>query len=259
VPTMLARIVSLPDATLGRYDVSSIQVITTGASPCPHVVKQKVIAHFGGHCLIESYGSTELGIIARIHPGDHLKKPGSCGTLLEGVQVRVVDDQGRELPRGQSGELWVKTPAMIERYLNEGPPADLKPDGFFATGDVGRFDEDGYLYILDRKKDMIIAGGINIYPAEIENALRAHEAVLDAAAFGVPHAELGEEVKAVVELVPGKRTTEAELIAFVADKLAAYKRPRSIDVVAEIPRNPTGKVLKTELRAPYWAGAGRVI
>jgi long-chain acyl-CoA synthetase len=259
VPTMLARVVSLPSETLARYDVSSIQVIPTGASPCPHVVKQKVIAYFGDHCLIESYGSTELGIISRIHAGDHLKKPGSCGRLLDGVSVRVVDDEGRELPRGQSGELWVKTPAMIERYLNEGTPADLKRDGFFATGDVGRFDEDGYLYILDRKKDMIIAGGVNIYPAEIENALRGHPAVLDAAAFGVPHTELGEEVKAVVELVPGKHVTEAELIAFVADKLAAYKRPRSIDVVAEIPRNPTGKVLKTELRAPYWVSAGRVI
>jgi len=259
VPTMLARIVSLPRETLARYDVSSIQVIPTGASPCPHVVKQRVIAYFGDHCLIESYGSTELGIISRIHPGDHLKKPGSCGKLLEGVQARVVDDEGRELPRGQSGELWVKTPAMIERYLNEGPPSDLKQDGFFATGDIGRFDEDGYLYILDRKKDMIIAGGVNIYPAEIENALRGHPAVLDAAAFGVPHAELGETVKAVVEAVPGKRVTEAELIAFIADKLAAYKRPRSIDVVAEIPRNPTGKVLKTELRAPYWASADRMI
>ena len=259
VPTMLARIVSLPPETLARYDVSSIQVIPTGASPCPHVVKQKVIAYFGDHCLIESYGSTELGIIARVAPHEHLAKPGSCGKLLEGVEVRIVGDDGREVLRGDSGELWVKTPAMIERYLNEGRPADLKDDGFFATGDVGRFDEDGYLYILDRKKDMIIAGGVNIYPAEIENALRAHPAVLDAAAFGIPHAELGEEVKAVVELVPGQSATEAELLAFVVGELAAYKRPRSIDVIAEIPRNQTGKVLKTQLRAPYWAAAGRVI
>jgi long-chain acyl-CoA synthetase len=256
---MLARIVSLPDETLARYDVSSIQVITTGASPCPHAVKRKVVAYFGDHCLIESYGSTELGIIARMSPGEHMRKPGSCGTLLDGVEARVVDDLGRELPRGQSGELWVKTPAMIEHYLNEGRPADLKDDGFFATGDVGRFDDDGYLYILDRKKDMIIAGGVNIYPAEIEDVLRAHPAVLDAAAFGVPHAELGESVRAAVELLPGKHADEAELLAYVSGKLAAYKRPRAIDVVAEIPRNPTGKVLKTELRAPHWAGAGRTI
>jgi long-chain acyl-CoA synthetase len=144
---------------------------------------------------------------------------------------------------------------MIERYLNEAPPKELV-SGFFATGDIGRFDEDGYLYILDRKKDMIIAGGVNIYPAEIENALCAHPGVFDAAVFGIPHADLGEEVKALVERVAGATLNEAELLAFVADKLASYKRPRTIEWVAELPRNAAGKVLKAQLRAPYWAAAG---
>jgi long-chain acyl-CoA synthetase len=258
VPTMLNRIVNLPQATLDRYDVSSIRTIVTGASPCPQSVKEKVIAYFGNHCLTESYGSTEVGIVTRMLPEDHLRKPGSCGRVIDQVQVRIVDGEGRELARGETGEITVKTPVMIERYLNEGTPRELA-DGFFATGDVGRLEEDDYLYILDRKKDMIIAGGVNIYPAEIENSLRRHPAVLDAAVFGIPHPELGEQVKAVVECVDGHSVSEADLLAFVGAELATYKRPRSVEFVAEIPRNAAGKPLKAQLRAPYWAGTGKVI
>jgi long-chain acyl-CoA synthetase len=174
------------------------------------------------------------------------------------VQVRLVDDAGREVAQGELGEILVKTDAMIERYLNEGTPSELS-DGFFATGDVGRFDADGFLYIVDRKKDMIIAGGVNIYPAEIEAALREHPAVLDAAVFGIPHPEWGEQVKAVIECVDGRSVSEPELLAFVSDKLAGYKRPRSIELVAEIPRNQAGKPLKAQMRAPYWAATGKVI
>jgi len=255
---MLNRIVNLPERVLAKYDVSSIRVITTGASPCPHAVKEKVIAYFGDHCLYESYGSTEVGLVTRMLPQDHLLKPGSCGQLLDNVELKLVDAEGREVPRGGIGEILVKTPLMIERYLNQGKPEELQ-QGFFATGDIGRVDDDGFLYILDRKKDMIIAGGVNIYPAEIENALREHPAVLDAAAFGIPHAERGEEVKAVVECKDGFSVSEPELIAFVSDKLAAYKRPRSIDFVREIPRNPAGKPLKAAMREPYWQGTGKVI
>jgi long-chain acyl-CoA synthetase len=258
VPTMLNRIVNLPQETLDRYDVSSIRTIVTGASPCPQSVKEKVIEYFGDHCLTESYGSTEVGLVTRMLPEDHLRKPGSCGRVYDHVEVRIVDGQGRELPRGETGEIMVKTPGMIERYLNEGAPRELA-NGFFATGDVGRLDEDGYLYIVDRKKDMIIAGGVNIYPAEIENSLRRHPAVLDAAVFGIPHPELGEQVKAVVECVDGHSVSEADLLAFVAAELATYKRPRSVEFVAEIPRNAAGKPLKAQLRAPYWAGTGKVI
>jgi long-chain acyl-CoA synthetase len=258
VPTMLNRIVNLPESVLAAHDVSSIKRLITGASPCPQSIKQKVIAYFGAHCLIESYGTTEVGIIARMRPRDHLEKPGACGRVVEGVQVEIRDDAGQVLPQGESGEIYVRTPYMIERYLNEAPPRELV-DGFFATGDVGRFDADGFLYVLDRKKDMIIAGGVNIYPAEIEDALRQHPAVLDAAAFGVPHAEWGEEVKAVVECVEGASASEAELLAFLGDRLAGYKRPRAIDVLREIPRNPAGKILKAQLRAPYWAATGKRI
>ncbi|MFI5308388.1 MAG: class I adenylate-forming enzyme family protein, partial [Polyangiales bacterium] len=258
VPTMLNRIVNLPPQVLAAHDVSSIRIITTGASPCPQSVKEKVIAYFGDHCLFESYGSTEVGLVTRMLPQDHLCKPGSCGQLLDGVELKLLDDEGHEVSPGAVGEIYVKTPSMIERYLNQGAPDELR-DGFFATGDVGRLDEDGYLYILDRKKDMIIAGGVNIYPAEIENALREHPAVLDAAVFGIPHAELGEQVKAVIECKDGCTVSEPDLLAFVADKLAAYKRPRSIEVVREIPRNPAGKPLKAAMRAPYWQGTGKAI
>jgi long-chain acyl-CoA synthetase len=258
VPTMLNRIVSLPEAVLAAYDVSSIRVITTGASPCPQAVKEKVIAYFGNHCLFESYGSTETGIISRMRPHDHLRKPGSCGRLLENVSLRIVDADGTDVAPGGAGEILVKTPVMIERYLNQGTPDELI-DGYFATGDVGRLDEEGFLYILDRKKDMIIAGGVNIYPAEIENALRQHPAVFDVAVFGIPHAEWGEEVKAVVECRAGCTLNQDELRAFVSDKLAGYKRPRSIEFVAEIPRNAAGKPLKAQMRAPYWKTSGKVI
>jgi long-chain acyl-CoA synthetase len=173
--------------------------------------------------------------------------------------VRIVDDAGREQPRGALGEIQVKTPVMIERYFNEAPPPELLADGFFATGDVGRIDDDGFLYVVDRKKDMIIAGGVNIYPAEIENALRRHPAVFDAAVFGIPHAELGETVLAVVECNPGAQPSASELSAFAAQELAPYKLPRAIEFMAELPRNAAGKVRKAELRAPYWAGLGTKI
>ena len=258
VPTMLNRIMSLPDEVLAAHDVSSIRSITTGAAPCPQALKERVIAYFGAHCLVESYGTTEVGIIARMFPGDHLTKPGACGRVIDGVDVQIRDDRGNALPRGELGEICVRTPYMIERYLNEAPPRELE-GGYFCTGDIGRFDADGFLYVLDRKKDMIIAGGTNIYPAEIEDALRAHPAVLDAAVYGVPHPDLGEQVRAAVECVDGRTVSEAELLAFVSDRLAAYKRPRSIDFMHEIPRNPAGKVLKRQLREPHWVATGKQI
>jgi long-chain acyl-CoA synthetase len=258
VPTMLNRIMSLPEEVRRAHAVSSVQLLTTGASPCPQSIKEQVIAYFGAECLVESYGTTEVGIIARMRPQDHLSKPGACGRPIEGVVVEIRDAQGRVLPQGEVGEIFVRTPVMIETYLNEAPPKELV-DGFFATGDVGRFDADGFLYVIDRKKDMIIAGGVNIYPAEIEDALRRHPAVLDVAAFGVPSAEWGEEVRAAVELHEGQHVSEAALLAFLGEHLAAYKRPRVIDFLREIPRNPAGKILKSELRAPFWANADKRI
>ena len=259
VPTMLNRILSLPEEVRRRYDVSSIRIITTGASVCPADVKHEVMKYFGP-CLYESYGSTETGLITLLTPADQERRAESCGRVFDGVDVRIVDDDGRALPLGAVGQIFVRSPMTISAYVGESAlDADVAQDGYFTAGDVGRLDEEGFLYILDRKKDMIISGGVNIYPAEIEKALREHPSVLDAAVFGVPNADWGEEVKAICEPLPGRQVDEPELLAFVAQRLAGFKRPRTIEFVQELPRNAAGKVLKRELRAPYWVGAGRVI
>ena len=259
VPTMLNRIVNLPEEVRARYDMSSIRIITTGASVCPAELKRKVSAYFG-QCLYESYGSTETGLITLSTPADQERHPDSCGRLLDGIDVRVLDDEGRVLAPGLVGQIFVKSPMTIAAYVGESSlDGDVARDGYFTAGDVGRLDQDGYLYIVDRKKDMIISGGVNIYPAEVETALREHPAVFDAAVFGIPNPDWGEEVKAVCEPVPGSRVAASELLAFVSQRLADYKRPRSIEFVPELPRNAAGKVLKNELRAPHWAGHGRVI
>ena len=189
------------------------------------------------------------------------KKPGSSGLPHTHVELSIRDEGGAELPRGTVGEIWVKTPVVIGQYLNAKPlGADvLDANGFFRTGDMGHVDADGYLFITDRAKDMIISGGVNIYPAEIEAALLKHRAVQDAAVIGIPDDEFGEQVKAFVELKPGLAATPDELLAHCKDELASYKRPKSIDIVAELPRNTMGKLLKKDLRAPYWKNRERKV
>lgn len=260
VPTMLNRIVDLPESVRRSYDVSSVRMILTGASPVPFDLKRRVIDYFGPHCLYESYGASEIGLATLLPPEEQLWRPGSCGRLLEGVAVRILDERGAELPRGEVGDIYVSSPEVIDRYLTKDPQgADVSKDGYFDTGDVGRLDEDGFLYIVDRKKDLIISGGVNIYPAEVEAVLRQHPAILDVAVFGVPNDDLGEEVKAVCEVVPDSSVTAEELLAFSRSKLGGYKCPRSIDFTDELPRSPVGKLLKRQLREPYWAATGRDI
>jgi long-chain acyl-CoA synthetase len=259
VPTMLSRIVNLPEATRSRYDTSSLRIITTGASVCPAELKRKVRDHLGP-CLYESYGSTETGVITILEPEDQERHADSCGRLLDGVDVRIVDDEGRLLPRGEVGRIFIRSPATIDAYLGAADLGeDMAEDGYFTAGDVGKLDAEGFLTIVDRRKDMIISGGVNIYPAEIEAALREHPAIFDAAAFGIPNPDFGEEVRAVCEQIPGRQVSEQEILTFLEDKLADYKRPRAVLVVDELPRNAIGKVMKRDLRAPYWAGTGRAI
>ncbi|MFQ5503192.1 MAG: class I adenylate-forming enzyme family protein [Planctomycetota bacterium] len=260
VPTMLSRIVQLPESVRRRYDVSSLRMILTGASPVPFALKKRVIAHFGPNCLYESYGSTEVGLATLLVPEEQLRRPGSCGRLLAGVDVLVRNEDGAEVALGEVGEIYLSSPEVVHRYLNvEVDATDISADGYFATGDIGVLDQDRFLYIVDRKKDIIISGGTNLYPAEIEAALREHPAVQDVAVFGVPNEDLGEEVKAVCELIPGKSVTAEELMAFSKRELAGNKRPRSIDLTDELPRSPVGKILKRELRQPYWAATGKNI
>ena len=261
VPTMCQRISVLPPEILSRYDVSSIKAISLGAAPVPYGLKQWAVGHFGPGKLSEGYGSTETGMISSLSPADQLVKPGSSGLPFKGVAIRIRDGAGRDLPPGETGDIWVKTPTTIRAYLNaDALGADVRDaEGFFKVGDVGRLEADGHLYLTDRSKDMIVAGGVNIYPAEIEAELQAHPQVLAAAVIGVPDDDLGEAPIAFLEMRPGAVAGPEEIAATVRDRLAAFKRPRAIHIIDELPRNPMGKILKTELRAPFWKGRERNI
>jgi long-chain acyl-CoA synthetase len=258
VPTMYKRIAALPPDVLARYDVASIRSLGVGAAPVAYSLKEWIIGHFGP-CLAEGYGVTETGMLTALSPQMQTKKPGSSGLPHTHVHISIRDAAGDELAPGEEGEIWVKTPVVIGGYLNAKPlDADtLDENGFFRTGDVGRVDADGYLFITDRAKDMIVSGGVNIYPAEIEAAIIRHPAVQDVAVIGIPDEEFGEQVKAFCELKPGRAAEAAEILAHCAESLASYKRPRTIEIVAELPRNTMGKLLKRELRDPYWKGRER--
>ncbi|MEN3351008.1 MAG: long-chain acyl-CoA synthetase [Bradyrhizobium sp.] len=259
VPTMYKRLAALPKAVLDAYDVSSIRALSVGAAPVPYELKRWIIGYFGNGVLGEGYGATEVGMISFLPPEMQERKPGSSGRPHRHVEISIRDAEGRELPRNQSGEIWIRTPVTIRSYLNGKPlGADTRDaDGFFRVGDVGRLDDDGYLFITDRAKDMIIAGGVNIYPAEIEAAILRHPDVQDVAVIGIPDDEFGEQVKAFCELKPGHTTDQAAILDFCRDHLASYKRPKLLSIVDELPRNTMGKLLKRELREPYWKGRER--
>ena len=258
VPTMLLRIQALPEAVFSKYDVSSMESLTTGAAPVPHSLKTWIIHNFGDDVLWEGYGCSEAGMLTFMKPEDQLRKPGSSGTPYAEVEIRIVDDHWNPLDPGVTGEIAANTPIVLKNYLGR-PDLDEETikDGFYRTGDVGHMDEDGYLYITDRIKDMIVAGGVNIYPAEIEGAILAHPDVENCAVIGVPQDDFGEQILALVVVAPGKSLSEAALAAFLESDLAKFKRPRQYRFVDELPLNPTGKVQKNELRAPYWEGRER--
>lgn len=260
VPTMFKRVAALPPEEFSKRDLSSIRFLNVGAAPVSDQLKNWIIDHFG-ECLNEGYGSTETGMITRMPAEMQRRKPGSSGRPYKHVEIEIRDEDGRVLPTGETGEIWTKTPMVIDRYLNAPPlgPDTLDARGFFRTGDMGRLDEDGYLYISDRAKDMIIAGGVNIYPAEIEHALQSHPAVADAAVIGIPDDEMGERVMAFCELKPGRRAEPGELLEHCSATLATYKRPREIRIVDELPRNTVGKLLKRDLRAPFWKDKDRQV
>lgn len=253
VPTMFKRMAELPQSTIDKYDLSSIRSLSVGAAPVSHELKLWIMETFGD-CLRENYGSTEAGMVAGLTPEMQKLKPGSSGKPFAHVEVSIRDENGEEVPLGQVGDIWVRTPALVQSYIGSGrmDRTTLDENGFFNMGDVGRLDQEGYLYITDRSKDMIISGGVNIYPAEIEAVIQRHPAIHDVAVIGIPHDEFGEEVKAFCELKPHAAVSADELQTFVEPLLASYKRPRSYEFVTELPRNTMGKVLKRELREPYW-------
>jgi long-chain acyl-CoA synthetase len=201
--------------------------------------------------ILEGYGLSETSPVASFNHPDKVRKPGSVGTPVEGVEMRLVAADGTDAPPGEVGEIAISGHNVMTGYWgNPEATAQAIPDGWFRTEDLGRVDEDGYYYIVDRKKEMIIRGGYNVYPREIEEVLHEHPAVAEAAVIGIPHPELGEDVGAAVALKPGASATPAELRAFVKDRVAAYKYPRHVWLVPELPKGPTGKILRREVRPP---------
>lgn len=257
-PSLLQRLCDVPANIFSRYDTSSFRSIILGGAPCPSILKVRGEERFG-KILWEFYGATETGIVTLLRPEDQLRKLGSCGKIGPGQEICLLDAAGNEVPDGTPGEMWSRNAWLAEYYNKPEATASNTKNGFFSVGDIAYRDSEGYYFICDRKIDMIISGGVNIYPAEIEAVLAAHPAVADVAVIGVPDDRWGESVKAVVELRPGASVTGEELIAYCGEQLADYKKPRSIDFVEEMPRNPTGKLLKTLIRAPYWKGTGRRI
>ncbi|OWA15019.1 acyl-CoA synthetase [Streptomyces sp. CS057] len=259
VPTQFHRLLALPDEVRDRYDVSSMRHAIHGAAPCPDHVKRAMIDWWGS-CVEEYYAASEGGG-AFATAEDWLKKPGTVGKAWPISELAVFDDDGNRLPPGELGTVYMKmSTGGFSYHKDETKTRTNRIGDYFTVGDLGVLDEDGYLFLRDRKIDMIIAGGVNIYPAEIESALLTHPAVADAAAFGIPHADRGEEVKAVVEPADGHEPTPALAAAILAhceERLAGYKRPRSLDFITAMPRDPNGKLYKRRLREPYWEGFER--
>lgn len=255
VPTNLHRIRMLPQDVLDSFNVSSLRMLGVGGAPVPMSLKNWVLSYFGP-CLYESYGAAEVGLVTLMPPSMHLAKPGSCGRPRPNVEIRVVDPHGGAVPANVEGELEIRTPLTIRNYFGETDLASdtVTADGFFRIGDVGKLDEDGYLYITGRAREMIVCGAYNVFPAEIENVLADHPGIREAAVIGIPDDEYGEQIMAYCEVTGGHALDLAEVQDFVAARLASFKQPRIFEFVSELPRTGTGKVAKARLREPFWAG-----
>ncbi len=265
VPAVLAFMLFTPD--LDPSQLESMKIVVYGASPISEDVLKQSVALFG--CKFwQAYGLTETtGAVFNLPPEDHdpdgpnAHRLRSCGVAGPGVEVRIVDDGGKDVAKvGDVGEIWIKSVQVMAGYWNnEDATTEAIVDGWFKTGDAGYLDADGYLYIHDRVKDMIVSGGENVYPAEVENAMMSHPEIQDVAVIGVPDEKWGEVPKAMVVPVAGASPDPDALIAYARERLAGFKTPKSVDFVTELPRNPTGKVLKKDLRAPFWEGRTRSV
>ncbi len=253
VPTQFHRLLALPEETRNKYDVSSLRTMIHGAAPCPLETKRRML-EWWGPVVVEYYAATEGGGTS-IGAEEWLRKQGSVGKAWPGSVVKVLDDNGEELPPGEPGLVYMRMGASsFEYHKDKEKTLAARVGDLFTLGDIGYLDEDGYLYLRDRKSDMIISGGVNIYPAEIEGELAVHPKVADIAVFGIPHPDWGEEIKAVVQPAEGVEPSEAlteELLAYAQERLAKFKLPKSIDYVDELPRDPNGKLYKRKLREAY--------
>src|SRR6201989_1307303 len=260
VPTMFIRLMRLPEEVRRAYDMSSLRHIIYAAAPGPPDVKRAMI-EWWGPVIYEFYGSTESGAVTFANSEDALKKPGTVGKISPGAELRFVGDDGRVVRQGEIGEIYSRIADNPDFTYHNKPEkrAEIERDGFITSGDVGYIDADGYVFICDRKRDMVISGGVNIYPAEIEAALHALPGVQDCAVFGIPDAEFGEALMAVVEPQPGATLDVAGLRAQLKARLADYKIPKHIEMQRDLPREDSGKIFKRRLRDPYWHRAGRQI
>ncbi|MCU1369689.1 MAG: hypothetical protein JWO77_883 [Ilumatobacteraceae bacterium] len=260
VPTQFVRLLDLPQETRDQYSVASLRNMIHGAAPCPQEVKRQMI-EWWGDTIQEYYAATEGGGTV-IGAKEWMDKPGSVGLPWPGSEIRIYDDEGTQLGAGQIGTVYMQLMADFEYKGDSAKTKANRIENFFTVGDLGELDEDGYLFLRDRKADMIISGGANIYPAEIEGELINHPAVQDVAVFGIPNADWGEEIKAVIELHEGFEPSDeltAEIIAWAGTRMGKFKLPRTIDYVDTLPREPNGKLIKRKLRDPYWEGIDRKI
>jgi long-chain acyl-CoA synthetase len=256
VPTMFVRLLRLPKEEQGRFDLSSLTHVVHNAAPCPPDVKRRMI-EWWGPVIWELYGGTESGPATACSSEEWLTRPGTVGQPLEGSKIRILDERGLELPPGQVGEVFIHSSTNPEftYHGREAERAEIERQGLITLGDMGYLDPEGFLFLCDRKRDMVISGGVNIYPAEIESALMGIEGVSDCAVFGVPDPEFGESLLAVIEPLPGSSVTEERVRQELRGRLARYKVPRRIEFRAGLPREDNGKIYKRKLRDFYWQGA----
>ena len=260
VPAMFIRLLRLPEAVKRRYDLSSLRFVIHGAAPCPIHVKRAMI-EWWGPVINEYYGSTENGITVFHTSEEALRKPGTVGRVLANSVLKVIGEDGRELPPREIGEIYTQQTFLTEftYHHDDAKRREAARGDLVTVGDIGWIDEDGYVFLCDRKRDMIISGGVNIYPAEIEAALIAMPGVKDCAVFGIPDDEFGESVCAYIEVEHTAAPTAAAVRDFLAPRLAKYKIPKLIEIAERLPREDTGKIFKRKLRAPYWEKLGRSI
>ena len=258
VPTMFVRMLRLPASVRAQYDLSSMRFVASTGSPCPPDVKRAMI-EWWGPVIYESYGASELGYMTRLDSHEALRKPGSAGKPLPGATVAILDEQGAPVAQGKAGLIYVHQPAYADfSYIgNDAARQKMERGGLKTLGDIGYLDEDGFLFIVDRSADLVISGGVNIYPAEIEAVLQMMPGVADCAVFGIPDAEFGEALACAVQTSRGTSLDGDDIQTFLKSRLAAYKVPKLITFHAEMPREDTGKIFKRKLREPYWAGQER--
>ncbi len=255
VPIMFNRLLKLPDDVKKKYDLSSLKFIVHAAAPVSQGVKQQII-EWWGPVINEYYGATETGAVVFCDSKEWLAHPGTVGKAIPEADVRVIDEAGKTLPTGEIGEVVARVGAIADftYHRDDQKRRDSEKAGLIAPGDIGYFDADGYLYLCDRAKDMVISGGVNIYPAEIESELHKMPGVADCAVFGIPDEEYGEAICAVVQCQPGQTLSESDVRTYLRGKVAGYKVPKRVDFAADLPREDSGKIFKRKLREPYWAG-----